>query len=271
MIKTDNKLQDTLEDILATYTPKERLGFDPLQFPHRFRDPADIEIAAFLSALFAFGNVKQILATLEAVFKILGDHPVLFIKNFYFNKDSSIFDSITHRWIRGKDLAHLISLLQHVLLKHRSLYNLFLAGYSQTDNTIRGGLLSFNNTLLSFSYPAAHAYNTKGFRFFFADPASGSPCKRWNLFLRWMIRDEKGLDFGLWKGIQPSKLIVPLDTHIAKIGQHLGLTSKKSPSWKMAEEITDSLKKFDKNDPVKYDFALCHFGISKDFIRFGVK
>lgn len=126
-------------------------------------------------------------------------------------------------------------------------------------------MLAFNKTLLAFSEPTANVFRTKGFRFFFADPASGSPCKRWNLFLRWMVHKEKRLDLGLWNGILPSKLIIPLDIHMSRTGRHLGLTNQTAASWKMAEEITNSLAKFDPEDPVKYDFALCHFGISGYF------
>lgn len=260
-------LQNRLNAILAKYSPKERLLHDPLQFPRRYSDKADIEIAAFLSALYAFGNVAQILATLEKIFNILGSKPYKFICDFNFNKDSHKFNSIIHRWIRGGDLASLIFLMQQAVLKHGSLYNIFLAEYDTGHLTIRPALAAFNKTLLKFQPPDPAAHRTKGFRFFFADPASGSPCKRWNLFLRWMVRKEKGLDLGIWDAIPSSKLIIPLDTHIARIGRHLHLTTRANPSWSMAEEITNSLAKFDSADPVKYDFALCHFGISGDFAQ----
>lgn len=260
-------LQNSLNAILARYTPQERLQHDPLQFPHRYSNKADIEITAFLSALYAFGNVSQILSTIEKILKILGPKPYEFISNFNFNKDSHKFSSIIHRWIRGEDLGALLYLLQQVILKHGSLYNIFLAEYAPNHITIRPALLALNKQLLNFPPPHPTAHNTKGFRFFFADPGNGSPCKRWNLFLRWMVRREEGLDLGLWKDISPSKLIIPLDTHIARIGRHLKLTNKTTPSWEMAEDITKYLAKLDPNDPVKYDFALCHFGISGDFSK----
>ncbi len=105
-------------------------------------------------------------------------------------------------------------------------------------------------------------HDSRGVRFMFPDPLKGSACKRQNLFLRWMIRNDE-LDFGLWKEIPTSKLIVPVDTHIAQISKKLQLTKRENVSWKMAEEITNNLKKFDENDPVKYDFALCHIGMRK--------
>lgn len=270
-IMKSNKLKKILDEILVKYAPKERLEFDPLQFPHRYKETKDIEAAAFLSALFAFGNVTQILSILETIFKILGKHPADFIINFDFKNNAPKFNAINHRWIRGKDLAALLFLLQQVYLKHGSLHHLFLSGYKSGHTSIRPALSYFNHALSDFTPPLPESYKTKGFRFFLADPLSGSPCKRWNLFLRWMVRKENGLDLGLWNKIPTSKLIIPLDTHIARIGCYLGLTHRTTPSWTMAEEITNSLAKFDKDDPVKYDFALCHFGISKDFARGGVE
>lgn len=259
------KLKARLDAILARYGPDRRLTHDPLQFAHRYRDPADQEVVGFLAALYAYGNVVQILGTVEAILSVLGPRPAQFVKRFDPARDGPRFAPIGHRWTRGEDLAALLDILRHTLARHGSLRRLFLAGHDPLAPTIRPALAAFAHALRSIA--GREARRSRGLGFFLADPMSGSPCKRWNLFLRWMVRRKPGLDLGLWPEIPPSKLVIPLDTHIARIGRNLRLTRRKSPSWAMAEEITRALARLDPADPLKYDFALCHFGISRDFYK----
>lgn len=273
MKKTDS-LRCKLESILASYTSQERLKYDPLQFVHKYLDPKDQEVVGFLAAQYAYGNVSQIITAIKKILDLLGKNPAGFVLNFNIKKDSKLFDKIVHRWTKGEDLSLLLYVLQQAIIKYGSIQNLFLLGYDSSHPTIKKALSAFVKVLFvdKVINKGGNKINNKiiankGFSFFMPDPESGSPCKRWNLYLRWMVRYEKGLDLGLWDKISPSKLIIPLDTHIARIGKEIGLTTLKTPSWRMAEEITNSLAKFDQNDPLKYDFALCHYGISKDFSK----
>ncbi|MEE9614775.1 MAG: DUF2400 family protein, partial [Thermodesulfobacteriota bacterium] len=141
-------------------------------------------------------------------------------------------------------------------------------GYSPEDKSVKEALISFSERALGLKTdgiygpgPLPSLPSGAGVRFLFPSPEGRSPCKRLNLFLRWMVRRGDGLDFGLWKGVSPSKLIIPLDTHIARISRYLGLTSRNSADWAMAEEVTDSLRKLDPLDPTKYDFSLSRLGI----------
>jgi uncharacterized protein (TIGR02757 family) len=145
-----------------------------------------------------------------------------------------------------------------------SIGDFFLKGYSSGQRNVKEALSAFSRSVLSLDSSAVYGGKTlapkAGVRFFFPDPADGSPCKRLNLYLRWMVRSDR-LDFGQWDGVDPAKLVIPLDTHIARISKNIGLTRRASPDWKMAEEITEALKALDPADPVKYDFALCRLGI----------
>lgn len=240
---------------------RSKISPDPLEFPHRFTSPPDIEISAFISSVFAYGNVTQILNTLEKIFEIMDNDPYNFITNFSSKKEGKLFKDIKHRFYTGEDVVALLSGLKKIYEVYGSLNYLFLLYYFAKEINIKDSLSFFSQNLTSI-ISKENEYLSNGIKFMFPDPFKGSACKRQNLFLRWMIRKDE-LDFGLWPEIRPDQLIIPVDTHIAKIGKHLKLTNHKIVSWKMAEEITNNLKKFDSNDPVKYDFALCHIGLRK--------
>ena len=232
---------------------------DPLEFPHRFKPQFDIEVAAFLASVFAYGSVTQIMKTLEKISKVIGNNPHEFVLNYNHKKDAKLFKEIKHRFYTGKDIAALFAGLNKVYETYGSLNYLFLLYYFEKAENIKGALSFFSNNLTDIVIKSSE-HTSRGVKFMFPDPLKGSACKRQNLFLRWMIRSDE-LDFGLWKEIPASKLIIPVDTHIAQISKKLYLTKRETVSWKMAEEITNNLKKIDDNDPVKYDFALCHIGM----------
>ncbi len=234
---------------------------DPLEFPHRFKNQFDIEITAFLASVFAYGSVTQIMKTLDKISTVIGENPYKFVLNYNHKKDAKLFSDIKHRFYTGKDIAALFAGLNKVYETYGSLNYLFLLYYFEKADNIKGALSFFSNNLTDIVIKSSK-YASNGIKFMFPDPLKGSACKRQNLFLRWMIRNDE-LDFGLWKEIPTSKLIIPVDTHIAQISKKLYLTKREVVSWKMAEEITTNLKNFDVNDPVKYDFALCHIGMRK--------
>ncbi len=242
---------------------KSQISPDPLQFLHHFNNENDIEIIGFISSVFAYGNVRQIINTLNSLFKILGEHPYNFILNLDKKLLPDYFGKTIHRFYTSKDIQLFFLELNYLLNKEETLKNLFLKFYLQhkNDKNLKAPLSEFSNYFLS-SFFRKYKKITPGCRFMFADPLSGSACKRMNLFLRWMIRKDD-LDFGLWSEIPANKLVIPVDTHVARICRELKLTKRKNVCWKMAEEITENLKLFDPLDPVKYDFAICHIGMRK--------
>lgn len=242
---------------------KSQLEPDPLQFPHKFKNKKDIELIAFISSIFAYGNIKQIINTLNKITFILGEHPT----NYLIEKNKATikrdFKGIIHRFFTNEDIVNLILLLKNVYSKSNSLRNIFLSNYNTKVYNIKFALESFSKYMLELYQNLFVEENvTQGIKFMFPLPSKGSVCKRMNLFLRWMVRKDE-LDFGLWDEIDKSKLIIPVDTHIARICRKLKLTKKKNINWNMAEEITENLKKYDPDDPVKYDFAICHIGMRK--------
>lgn len=233
---------------------------DPLQFLHLFSDEKDIEMVGLIASIFAYGNVKQIENTLKKLITLCNGKPYSFIKNFA-AKDSQKFTGIKHRFYSEDDIIKLFLVLSKELNSFISIKSIFLNGYNVSDESVKNGISNFSNHFLN-SFFQSFGNISNGIKFMFPLPEKGSACKRMNLFLRWMVRKDE-LDFGLWNEIPTGKLVIPVDTHIARICKLLNLTKKRNVSWQMAEEITQNLKKFDELDPVKYDFAICHIGIRK--------
>ena len=238
---------------------KLQISPDPLQFLHLFKDERDIETIGFIASVFAYGNVAQINKTLKKLILFMEDRPYNFLINFG-NRSRSIRSlDLKHRFYSEADVKMFLTLLRKILKEYGMLKNLFLKFYNSSDPNLKNSISMFSETLLN---EIDKRKITAGIKFMFPDPELGSACKRMNLFLRWMVRKDE-LDFGLWNEIPTNKLVIPVDTHIARICKSLKLTEKKNVSWKMAEEITENLKKFDPADPVKYDFAICHIGMRK--------
>jgi uncharacterized protein (TIGR02757 family) len=233
---------------------------DPLIFPRRFKNEMDVEISGFVSSVFAYGNVTQILNSLERLHTLIGDNPTDFFETFKPSSHKRFFNDFKHRFYTGEDVKILFLVIQYVLRNYESIKHLFLLYHFDSERNLKNSLSSFSKNLIDISNRVAN--ESRGIKFMFPDPYKGSACKRMNLFLRWMVREDE-LDFGIWKAIRKDELIIPVDTHVAKISRELGLTKRKNVSWKMAEEITENLKRFDKNDPIKYDFAICHIGMRK--------
>ena len=240
---------------------RTKLEPDPLQFLHMFKDEKDIELIGLLASIFAYGNVRQIENAIKKLIKVFNGKPYLFVKNFNLQKDGYKISGIKHRFYTEDDISKLFIILNREIKKYKSIKQIFLQGYNVSDENVKSAISNFSNHLLN-SFNQSFGEISNGIKFMFPIPEKGSACKRMNLFLRWMVRKDE-LDFGLWKEIPASKLVIPVDTHIARICKELKLTKGKNVSWQMAEEITRNLKKFDAEDPVKYDFAICHIGIRK--------
>ena len=235
---------------------------DPIQVVRRYPHPADREVVGFCAAALAFGRVASVLQSIERLLEVMGREPAAFVRAFDPARDGQKLKPLIHRWTRGEDLIALIIILRR-MLESGSIEAFFAEGVDPAVPDLSPALESFSSRALSID--VRRAYGDKkchpGVAYFFPKPSSGSGCKRMNLFLRWMVRND-GVDLGVWSAIPAAKLIVPLDTHVIRLGRCLKLTRYTSPCWKMAAEITESLRALDPLDPVKYDFSLCHIGMS---------
>ncbi len=258
------QIKRLLDRLYEDYNYQERIYFDPVEFPHRYKNTQDIEVVSFISTCLAYGQVSVFKGVLERIFSKMGASPYDFLTSFDVHKHGGLFRGIKYRFNTNDDILGLLNTLAIVLRRHGSLRRSFLLGFSnQHENTIPA-LSVFVDTLLSINTTDVYGSNLKpaGYTQFFPRPSAGSPCKRMNLLLRWMVR-EGNTDFGLWSEVPKDRLLIPLDTHIARISRCIGLTRRATADLKMAIEITETLRGFDPEDPVKYDFALCHQGISR--------
>lgn len=258
-----HSLRKTLDKFYKDYAFDERLKHDPIEFPHRYSRHMDIETAGFIASCFAYGKVELFKPVIERILKPGGRRPAAFLKNFSMKNDGDYFRQISYRFNKGDDILCFVYILSSILKQWGSLRKMFYHYFNVEDNDIRNALSGFVEDFYSIDTTPVYGRNIypPGLTQLLPDPRKGSACKRMNLFLRWMVRKED-IDLGVWDKIPPSKLIIPLDTHIARISRCLGLTARTASDWKTAKEITEALKKIDSNDPLKYDFALCHHGIS---------
>ena len=236
---------------------------DPVHIVRRFTSPEDREIVGFCAAGLAFGRVASVLQSIESLLAVMGPHPARFVRDFDPARERDRLAPLVHRWIRGRDLMALLLVLQRMLRESGSIEAFFLAGDDPGQPHVGTALDSFSTRALATDLREAYGRRVpkqRGVTYFFPRPSSGSACKRLNLFLRWMVRRDE-IDLGVWTRLSPARLIVPLDTHVIRLGRCLQLTRYTSPGWKMASEITASLRNVDALDPVRYDFALCHVGM----------
>ncbi len=259
MSKKPVKIKNVLEKLYRKYSRPCFIEPDPLQFLYRYSDPADMEIAAFLAAELAYGRVGQIEKSLNNLLDRLGNNPFDFVRNFDKRQRKKLKD-FKHRFTSGDDISELLNLLKKVLNQYGSIEKFFAAGYNREDKNIIPALSNFCDSLLDMHADKHDGCIPKGLGYLLPRPAAGSACKRLNLFLRWMVRDDE-IDTGLWKSIAQAKLIVPVDVHMARLCRILKLYDQKTPSLAAAVKITKSFAKIQPADPVKYDFALSRIGI----------
>jgi uncharacterized protein (TIGR02757 family) len=269
-----------LGELLETLRRKwrsRRLDSDPLVFAHRFRDPADREVAAFLAASLAFGRVASIQASVARVLAELGPKPAKFL-DAWDERPIPGLKRFVHRWVTGRDLEDLLRMVKRARQAHGSLGALFAKGDREEEEDFLEGeegragaagaadadyvaaLSHFHRNLLSFSRRTTAP--SRGLRFLLPSPAAGSACKRAHLFLRWMIRTE-GFDLGLWTGgrFTPARLLLPMDVHVHRISRRIGLTRRKTADLAASREATGWLRLLNPEDPVAYDWPLSRLGI----------
>jgi uncharacterized protein (TIGR02757 family) len=200
--------------------------------------------------------------SIETVFALMGPSPAAFARSFDPRTQGSAFSSFVHRWTRGSDIVALLWLVRQMLDRTGSIEAFFAEGDDPSAPDIGPALNSFSARALALDLREAYGRvpPRPGVCYFFPRPSAGSACKRLNLYLRWMVRRD-AVDLGVWTRVTPSRLVVPLDTHVIRLGQCLGLTRYRSPGWRMAAEITASLRAIDPGDPVRFDFSICHVGM----------
>ncbi len=241
-----------LDEKYRLYAQPCFLDTDPISVPHRFSRKEDIEIAGFLAATIAWGQRKSIIDNANRLMALMDNAPYDFLVNHQ-PVDCRPFRTFVHRTFNGTDCSYFLLALSEIYRHHGGLETLFTEGF-RNGNTIKSSITGFRDKFLSF-YPEERTKKH------IANPDKGSTAKRLNMFLRWMVRgSQEGVDFGLWKAIPVSGLMMPIDLHSGYIARQLGLLERRQNDWLAVEELTRNLRQFDQEDPVKYDFALFGMG-----------
>jgi uncharacterized protein (TIGR02757 family) len=258
-------LREPLERLYREFDYGARLARDAIEFPLRYIAADDRELVALLTACLAYGRVDLFGRALEGVLAVMGPSPAAFVREFDPGRDGPRLDGFLYRFNRPCDLVAFCVAARDLLARHGSLEKCFAAGDADPGGPIGPALEQFARAFLEADvrdvFPRRRL--SRGYRHLFPLPSVGGPCKRLHLFLRWMVRRERP-DLGLWTSVAPARLLMPIDTHVENMSRSIGLTRRRSRTWKMAEEITARLARLDPDDPVKYDFALCHTRMSGD-------
>lgn len=257
-----SRLREPLERLHGDFDYRSRVEQDAIRFPLRYDDPRDQELVALLAACLAYGRVDLFSRALELALGAAGPSPSAFVREFDPRRDAPRFAAFRYRFNRPADLAAFCVAARDVLARWGTIEKCFAAGDHDPGGPLAPALERFARTFLDADLREVFPRGpSRGWRHLFPLPSAGGPCKRLLLFLRWMVRREPP-DLGLWTSVAPARLLIPVDTHVENMSRAIGLTRRRSRSWRMAEEITATLAAIDPADPVKYDFALCHTRMS---------
>ena len=252
---TFEEMHSFLEFKVSQYNQTAFIDSDPVSIPHRFSRKEDIEISGFLTATLSWGQRKAIIQKSLLLMQLLDESPYDYIMNAK-EGDLKSVERFVYRTFNGNDCIYFIRALQRLYREKGGMETAFTSGFSQGAYA---GISNFRELFIGIGNPAQTGRHL-------ANPLRGSAAKRLNMFLRWMVRtDENGVDFGIWKNISPSQLICPLDVHSGRVARKLNLLIRTSNDRRSAEELTIQLRKFDPNDPVKYDYALFGLGVFEQF------
>lgn len=242
-----------IDELANTYETVDFIKDDPIQFPHQYsQNKKDCEIAGFIASLLAYGNRKVFIEKLNQLFKIAQNEPYNFILDF----EPKLLCDFNYRFGTTDDFVEIFKILHQLYENDGGLEELFKYGYEKRENDY----INFQ-PITDYFYSKFSEKAGQGAYFMIPNPQKGGAMKRMCMFLRWMIR--KGpVDLGVWDFMQPSELLIPLDTHVAKLSREMGLLTRKSNDFKSVIEITENLKKFDPKDPIKYDFAMFGYGVN---------
>jgi uncharacterized protein (TIGR02757 family) len=250
------ELKEFLDEKVEKYNRLDFIEHDPISIPHRFTVKEDIEISGFLAATIAWGNRTMILRNANRMMNYLDDSPYDFIMN-HSDNDLGRISTVIHRTFNAVDFIYFIKALRHIYKAQNGLEGIF--NQYRTQESLQPAIHQFRN--MFFELP--HDRRTMKH---ISDPFKGSAAKKINMYLRWMIRkDDKGVDFGIWKSISPSILSCPLDVHSGNVARKLGLLMREQNDTKAVSELDSSLRDMDNHDPVKYDFALFGLGVFEGF------
>ncbi len=251
-------LKKFLDSKLLTYNKPAFIVGDPVVIPHSFTLKQDIEIAGLFAAVLAWGNRATIINNCRKLMHLMGDAPHDFILN-HRESDLKPFIHFVHRTFNATDLLYFISFLQHHYREYSSLEDAFVPGKEYKEDNVEQALIHFHDYFFSIEHPART-------RKHIATPVRNSACKRINMYLRWMVRkDKSGVDFGIWKKIKPGQLVCPLDVHVARVAERLGLIDNIKSNWTNALVLTERLKELNPADPAVYDYALFGLGAEERF------
>jgi len=255
------QLKPLLDDLYAGFNYPDSAA-DPIQIVRRYDRADDREVVGFCAASLAFGRVGSVMQSIERLLAVVGPQPGSYVRAFDPSRDGAAFRHLVHRWTRGPDLVALLWVMRQMIDRAGSIEGFFLQEYDAAADDVEQALDRFSARALALDLRGAYGRvpSRPGVCYFFPRPSAGSGCKRLNLFLRWMVRRD-ALDLGVWTRVDPAKLVVPLDTHVIRVGRCLRLTHYASPGWRMARDITASLRRLEPTDPVKYDYSLCHLGM----------
>jgi uncharacterized protein (TIGR02757 family) len=255
MTKDKAQLKQLLDQRVAEYNRPAFIDDDPVCVPHQFSSRQDIEISAFWTAILSWGIRKTIIAKARVLFALMDNAPYDFIVN-HEEEDRRRLMSFKHRTFQPTDTLYFVDFLQNYYRHHESLEDAFTGSMDDAHPRIEDALSGFHKLFFASEWAPQRT------RKHISTPAKNAGCKRLNMFLRWMVRrDGNGVDFGLWRKIDPSILIIPLDVHVHRVARRLGLLSRDKTDWKAALELTAELRTFDAADPVKYDYALFGMGV----------
>jgi uncharacterized protein (TIGR02757 family) len=257
------ELKRRLDDLYQRYDHRF-VDPDPLQFVRAQGTAADREVVGLLASALAFGNVKAIKASIEAVLRVLGPSPAEAVARLDPRGLAADLRGFRHRWTSGRDVACLLHYAAQMRRSCGSIEAFFAEGHSPGAKDVGPGLASFAARALALDhgglYPGRRLPAGAGVRYFLPNPGQGSACKRMNLYLRWMVRRDT-VDLGVWSSVRPAQLVMPVDVHIYNVARRVRLTRYKSAGWAMAQDLTARLRRFDPADPVKYDFAFHRLGL----------
>jgi uncharacterized protein (TIGR02757 family) len=263
--KNRNDLRDFLEMKVRLFNQPSFIASDPVSVPHRFSQKQDIEIAGLFAAIFAWGNRTTIIQKSNELMHLFGDSPYDFILH-HRPADLKDLERFRHRTFNWTDLDYFIRFLRNHYREHPSLESAFLPSFPAgkkidgPDEFVKSALTIFYTRFFSLRQAPART------RKHIASPEKNSTCKRLNMFLRWMVRtDNQGVDFGIWKKISAADLICPVDLHVARVARNFGLIHRQQTDWQSAMELTRALRRMDKKDPVKFDFALFGLGVTEKY------
>ncbi len=253
---SQQKLKEFLDEKVLRYNATDFIADDPITIPHRFSKKQDIEIAGFFAAILAWGNRKSIIQSCNTLMERMDHAPHEFCLR-HSSKELKQLLGFKHRTFNEADLLCLVQFFHRHYSNNTSLETAFAQGLQPSDETAENALIAFHNQV----FGTAGEYEERT-RKHIATPAKKSACKRLNMYLRWMVRqDKKGVDFGLWKKIKPAQLVCPLDVHVARVARKLGLLHRTQNDWQAALELTHNLRQLNPIDPVQYDFALFGLGV----------